>query len=109
MSYEHNYTNWYNKDDKKKTVAFTTEASKIGEEIDENQDEIMALINRGVRQMLWQRRQRPQQDFKNNDIKMNENCCYYYEKPGYIKLKCPEQKRGNNHINKYSKSFGVWD
>lgn len=52
MSYEHNYTNWYNKDDKKKTVAFTTEASKIGEEIDENQDEIMALINRGVRQML---------------------------------------------------------
>lgn len=41
-------------------MAFTAETSEIEENVGENQDEGMALINRGVRQMLRQRRQRPQ-------------------------------------------------
>lgn len=36
-------------------MAFTAETSDIGEEVDENQDEGMTLISRGVRQMLRQR------------------------------------------------------
>ncbi|XP_015169912.1 uncharacterized protein [Solanum tuberosum] len=47
MAYEQNHINRYNKDDKKETVVFTTETSKIGEEADEDQDEGLALINRG--------------------------------------------------------------
>ena len=35
MAYEQNHINRYNKDDKKKIVAFTGETSDIGEEVDE--------------------------------------------------------------------------
>lgn len=44
---------------RKKTVAFNTEIHEEEEEIDESNSEGMALINRGVRQMLRQRRQIP--------------------------------------------------
>ncbi|KAH0755142.1 hypothetical protein KY290_025412 [Solanum tuberosum] len=98
----------YNKDDKKKTVAFTAETSEIGEKADENQDEGIALINRGVRQMLIQRRQRPQQEFKSNNFKRNNDRCYYYGKPGHIKKNCPE-RRINNRRNEDPKSLGAWD
>lgn len=56
MSYEQNHISRYNKDDKKKRVAFADETADAGEEADENQDEGMALITRGVRQTLKQRR-----------------------------------------------------
>jgi len=56
MAYEQNHINTYIKDDKKKTVAFTSETSKVREEVYEYQDEGMTLINRRVRQMLRQRK-----------------------------------------------------
>ena len=52
MTYEQNHINRYNKDEKKKSVAFTTETSDVGDEIDEYQSEGMTLINRRVKQML---------------------------------------------------------
>ena len=56
MAYEQHNINWYNKDDKKKIVAFTIEISDTSEEENENQDDLMTLINHGVREMLRQRR-----------------------------------------------------
>ena len=38
MAYEQNHINRYNKDDKKKTMAFTGETLQTEEEADENQD-----------------------------------------------------------------------
>lgn len=52
MAYRQNYINNYNKDDKKKTMTFTTEILDTGEKADENQDEGMTFFNRGVRQIL---------------------------------------------------------
>jgi len=97
----------YNKDDKKKTVAFTPETSEIGKEVGEDQDERMTLINQRVIQMLRQRRQRPQQDFNNNDFKRNDDQCYYCGKPGHIKQNCLEWRRRNNRRNKDPKSIGA--
>ena len=68
MAYEHNHINRYNKDEKKKSVAFTVETSDIGDEVDEYQSEGMTLINRGVKQLLRKRRQRRQQEFNFNKI-----------------------------------------
>uniref|UniRef100_M1E0R9 CCHC-type domain-containing protein n=1 Tax=Solanum tuberosum TaxID=4113 RepID=M1E0R9_SOLTU len=107
MAYEKNHINRYNKDDKKNTVAFTAERTEIEEEADENQDEGMALINQGVRQILRQRRQRPQQDLKNNDFKRNDDRCYYCGKPIYIKQNCPERRRRKNQRNEDPKSLGA--
>ena len=45
------------------------ETSDIEEEVDEYQSEGTTLINRGVKQMLRQIRQRPQQEFNNNEFK----------------------------------------
>jgi len=87
---------------KKKIVAFTTEISEVGEEGDEYQDGGMTLINRGVKQM---RRQRPQQDFKNNE--RNDDRCYYCGKPGHFKQNCPEQRRRNNRRNEDPKNLGA--
>ena len=56
MAYEQNYINRYNKDDKKNIVAFIAETFDIGKEVGEYQSERMTLINRGVKQMLNQRR-----------------------------------------------------
>lgn len=39
MAYEQNHINRDNKDDKKKTVAFTAETFDIGKEVDEYQSE----------------------------------------------------------------------
>lgn len=64
MAYEQIHINRYKKYDKKKRVAFIVYTSDVGDEADENQDERMTLITRGVRKMLKQRRQRPQHDFK---------------------------------------------
>ena len=38
MAYEENHINTYNKDDKKKTMAFIGETLQTEEEADENQD-----------------------------------------------------------------------
>ncbi|KAH0673702.1 hypothetical protein KY290_025952 [Solanum tuberosum] len=82
MAYEQNHINRYQKDDKKKTVAFSVAPTEVEEDIDETQSEGMALINHGVRQML---RQRPKQDFKNSDYQRNDDRCYYCGKPRHIK------------------------
>lgn len=78
MAYEQNPINMYNNDEKKKVVTFTAETHEINEEVDENKNEGITLITREVIQMLRQRRQRPQQDFKSNDFKRNDDWCYYY-------------------------------
>ena len=57
MYYEQNHINRYNKDEKKKVVAFKIEISNIEEEVNEYQREGMTLINRGVKQMFRRRRQ----------------------------------------------------
>lgn len=85
IAYEQNHINRYNKNDKRKIEAFTTGTLEIEEEIDESQSEGMILINCGVRQMLRQRRQRPQQDFKNNEYSRNDDRCYCCGKPGHIR------------------------
>ena len=54
-------------------------------EVNEDQDEGMTLITRVVRQMLRQRRQIPQQNFKTNEFKRNDDRCYYCGEPGHIK------------------------
>ena len=54
MVYEQKHITMYNKYDKKKTVTFTAETTDIGEEVDEQQSEEMALINRGFKQILRQ-------------------------------------------------------
>ena len=38
MAYEHNHITWYNKDDKKKTMAFIGVTLETEEEADENRD-----------------------------------------------------------------------
>lgn len=81
MEYEQNHINRYNKDYNQKTVAFTAETTEIKEESYENLDEGMTLVTRGVRKMLRQRRHIPQQDFKNNDFKRNNDHCYYFGEP----------------------------
>jgi len=48
MAYEQNHINRYHRDDKRKTVAFTSGTPEVEEEIDETQSEGMTLINRGV-------------------------------------------------------------
>lgn len=39
MAYEQNHINWYNKEEKKKTMAFIAETTKIKEDVDENPNE----------------------------------------------------------------------
>ena len=54
-------------------MAFKAETSDIGEEVNEYRSKGMTLINRGVKQMLRQRRQSPQQEFNNNEFKRNDD------------------------------------
>ena len=61
------------------------ETSDIWEEVNEYQSKGMTLINRGVKQMLRQRRQSPQQEFNNNEFKRNNDHYYYCGKQGHIK------------------------
>ncbi|KAH0679865.1 hypothetical protein KY284_020950 [Solanum tuberosum] len=68
----------------------------------------MALINKGVKQMLRQRRQRPQQEFNNNEFKRNDDRCYYCGKLGHIKQNCQERKRRNNRRNDDPKNVEAW-
>lgn len=75
-------------------MAFTAETTEIKEESYENLDEGMTLVTRGVRKMLRQRRHIPQQDFKNNDFKRNNDHCYYFGEPWHIKkLSKAEEKK----------------
>ena len=61
------------------------ETSDIGEEVNEYQSKGMTLINRGVKQMLRERRQSPQKEFNNNEFKRNNDHYYYCGKQGHIK------------------------
>lgn len=84
ISYKHNHINRYSKNEKIKTVAFTAETTYIGKEVDENQSEGITFINKGVKQMVRQRRRRPQQEFNNNEFKINDDRYYYCRKSGHI-------------------------
>ena len=86
----------YNKNNKKKNVAFTAKTSDIGEEFDEYQREEITLKNRGVKHILRQRRQILQQEFNNNEFKRNDDPCYYCGKLGHIKQNCQKRKKRNN-------------
>lgn len=88
--------NRYNKDTNNKVVAFTAETPAVNEQANENQDKGIAVITRGVRKILKQRRQRPQQEFKSNDFKRNDDRCYYCEELRHIKQNCPKRRRRNN-------------
>lgn len=59
MYYEQNHIHRYNKENKRKTWHSHLKVD-IRKEVDENQDEGMTLINRGVRHMLRQTKQKPQ-------------------------------------------------
>ncbi|KAH0646552.1 hypothetical protein KY284_034436 [Solanum tuberosum] len=109
MAYEQNHINRYNKDEKKKTVAFNVEVYEVEEEVDEASSEGMAFITRGVRQMLRQRKQRPQQESRNNSYSRNDDRCYHCGKPGHIRQNCPEIKRKNYRRNDNPKSLGAWN
>lgn len=60
------------------------------EEADEYQSQGMIVINKGVTQMLKQRRLKPQLDYKNNEYQRNYDRCYNFGKDGHIKKNGPE-------------------
>lgn len=66
----------------------------------------MTLRTRGVRQILRQRRQRPQQDCKNNNFKRNDNRYYYCGEPGHIKQNFPTRRKRNNRRIEDQKILG---
>lgn len=106
MTYEQNHINRHDNGEKKKVVAFTAETLEIEEESGENNDEGMTHINRRVTQMTRQRRQRPQQDFRIEKFKWNDDRCYYCGEPGHIKQNYPKHRRPNK-INEDPKSLGA--
>lgn len=63
----------------------------------------MALINRRFRQILRQRKQRPQ-GFKNNEFTRNNDHYYHCGKPGYIKQNCRKLRR---RLSKKNRNFGA--
>lgn len=104
IAYEQNHINNYSKEERKKVVAFNAVTPGEEKHTDEDNNEGVALINRGVSQILRQRQQRPQ-GYKNNKFRRNDDCCYHCGKLGHIKQNCPKLRKGSSKKNK---SFGVW-
>lgn len=83
-------------------MAFKTKTPDVRKEVDENHDEGITFTNRGVRQILRQKWQRPQE---NNDFKINDDRYYYCEKPAHLKQNCYQQRRRNNQRNEDPKTL----